>query len=420
METYTEKAQRAAVMFEQARGMLADEKATDEVRANALQLATDAKKLQGDATQLKELEKAIGQVQAYVQPPTAPPPDTKFSRLGEFLKAARFGNDPRLVRFNDERGESKTALAEAVGATGGFLVPVQYLPQLMGVADPFNEMIRSRASIIPMRGRELEIPVIDQTGTTANQPHWFGGVVASWTEEAAQKSESEPKFRLVKLVAHKLAMFAYASDELLADSAIGLEAFLSGPLGFGGAIKWEEDWCFLNGTGAGQPLGVINAGATISIAAQANPPAPATLYTDLVNMLEAFLPGANGVWLLNQRHLSDLLLMNGPAGTPSYLWGNAVQGMPGTLLGMPVFFTEKLPAPGSAGSIALVDWKYYLIGDRQATTIESSNAPRFIYDQTTWRAVHRVDGQPWLSAPLTLQDGSTQVSPFVILGAKST
>jgi len=31
-----------------------------------------------------------------------------------------------------------------------------------------------------------------------------------------------------------------------------------------------------------------------------------------------------------------------------------------------------------------------------------------------------VDGQEWLSTPLTYEDGTTQVSPFVILGDKST
>jgi hypothetical protein len=33
----------------------------------------------------------------------------------------------------------------------------------------------------------------------------------------------------------------------------------------------------------------------------------------------------------------------------------------------------------------------------------------------TWRFVQRVDGRPWLEAPITLQDGSSQVSPFVVL-----
>ncbi len=33
----------------------------------------------------------------------------------------------------------------------------------------------------------------------------------------------------------------------------------------------------------------------------------------------------------------------------------------------------------------------------------------------TWRVVERVDGQPWIEKPITLQDGTTQVSPFVAL-----
>ena len=40
---------------------------------------------------------------------------------------------------------------------------------------------------------------------------------------------------------------------------------------------------------------------------------------------------------------------------------------------------------------------------------------RFRNDLIAWRAVHRVDGQPWLSAPITLADGTTDISPFVIL-----
>jgi hypothetical protein len=38
-----------------------------------------------------------------------------------------------------------------------------------------------------------------------------------------------------------------------------------------------------------------------------------------------------------------------------------------------------------------------------------------IKNQMTWRVVERVDGQPWVERPITLQDGSTQVSPFVAL-----
>jgi HK97 family phage major capsid protein len=135
-------------------------------------------------------------------------------------------------------------------------------------------------------------------------------------------------------------------------------------------------------------------------------------------MMEGFLPSARGVWVMNQTVMSNLFQMT--VGTSNVWQPNMQQGVPGNLFGMPVIFTEKLPTVGNAGDVLLADWRYYLIGDRQATTIESTQFYQWQYDLTSWRAVHRVDGQPWLSAPLTLSDGTVQVSPFVILGAKST
>jgi HK97 family phage major capsid protein len=285
----------------------------------------------------------------------------------------------------------------------------------LGVTPPPNS-VRGRATIIPMRRRQVNIPVLNQVNTTACVPHWYGGITANWTEEAEQKTKTDPTFKQISLTAHKLVCYTVSSDELLDDEAIGLAAFLGGPMGFRGAIEWHEEYAFLQGTGGGQPLGVINAGATISVA-------PAALIGlgigDVLNMLEAFLPGSNGVWMLNQQHLSNLYGMVDAAGNMLFV-PNVNDTAPGKLFGYPVVFTEKLPAPGTTGSVILCDWKYYLVGDRQGTTIESDNSELFRYDQTSWRAVHRVDGQPWLSAPLTLQDGTTQVSPFVMLSTKST
>ena len=47
--------------------------------------------------------------------------------------------------------------------------------------------------------------------------------------------------------------------------------------------------------------------------------------------------------------------------------------------------------------------------------IAASEHVNFLKNQMTWRVVERVDGQPWLDKPITLQDGTTQVSPFVVL-----
>ena len=86
-----------------------------------------------------------------------------------------------------------------------------------------------------------------------------------------------------------------------------------------------------------------------------------------------------------------------------------------SLLGRPAFPTEKLPALGTRGDLMLIDPALYVIGDRMSVEIAASEHVNFLKNQMTWRVVERVDGQPWMEKAVTLQDGSTQVSPFVVL-----
>lgn len=435
---YKDKLEKAKGLFAQAKVLLAKPEISAEDKAAIEQLMVDAKALQVEASQLKEIEAAAVAIDEATKATKVTedksvvgPSDkgSKFSSWGEFLfaswEASKTGKiDPRLQAFEDDEPkthEGKATLGEAVGARGGFLVPTEFRAELMSeVAE--NSIVRSRATVIPMRRRQVDIPVLDQTGTTAGQPHWFGGMRFYWAEESAQKTQSEPTFRQISLIAHKMIGYTRSSDELLDDSAISLEAFLGGPLGMVGGISWMEDFAFLQGDGAGKPLGVLNAGATI---VQPRAADGEITFPDLANMMEDFLPTGQGVWVFTQSALSDLIQMTGPAGNPSYVWAPfAVQGaagsIPGSLFGYPVIWTEKLPALGVQGDVLLADFRYYLLGDRQSTTVESTKFDRWQFDETSWRAVHRVDGQPWLSAPLTLQDGATQVSPFVILGDKSS
>jgi len=416
---------RANGLLEEAKGIIANPESTGEDHAKAEKMVEEAKAMRARATQLKEIASMGAELATEAKQMQAKEPEAKgseFKAWGEFLQSAwlaqnRGRQDERLSFFKDEGPSNKKDMVEQVGAAGGFLVPVEFQAQLQAVIGERNS-IRPRCTIIPMRRRQVNIPVLDQTGTTAGAPHWFGGMKVYWTEEAGAKSEVTPAFREVTLTAFKLAAITYASDELMEDSAISLASFLQGPMGFGGAVAWYEEYAFLNGTGAGQPQGVITAPATITVARTAV--SPAVQYADLVNMFESFLPSANGVWYLHQSVASTLMTSTGPTGSASYLWGDMTNGRPNQLLGMPVVWTEKLPREGTAGDVLLADWSYYLVGDRQATTVDTSIHNKFEYDKTTWRVVHRVDGRPWLSSPLTLADGTSTVSPFVILGAKTT
>lgn len=410
---------------------------------------TNATRMIGDAKALNEKASALAMLNQQIQRPDSAygmdeddPGDELdekslmattggFWSFGEFashVKAAKMQPPthklkPWYRRFDGEPADSpiggeRKALGENIGATGGFLVPPEF-DMVLRMALVENTIVRQRANIIPMRRRTMTIPVVDQTGTQTDRSNFLGGVKTYWTEEAGTKTETEPSFRQMTLTAHKLAALTVSSDELLDDNAAGLEAFLLGPMGLPGAIAWEEDWTFLRGTGAGQPLGVLNAGATITIPRAA---AGTVGVADLVNMMQSLIGQAtNPVWVVNKFVYATLFQIAGPAANPNYIFLSPATGALPSMFGIPVIFTEKLPTLGTAGDILLADFGWYTVGDRQATIIDSSIHYRFPTDQTTWRVTHRVDGQPWLSAPITLADGGgNQVSPFVILGDVAT
>src|SRR5258708_25027071 len=51
----------------------------------------------------------------------------------------------------------------------------------------------------------------------------------------------------------------------------------------------------------------------------------------------------------------------------------------------------------------LLDASLYVVGDRMQIEIAASEHVNFLKNQMTWRVVERVDGQPWLDKPITLQ-----------------
>jgi len=346
------------------------------------------------------------------------PPETKGNvsvdkvadtrSFGNFLLSVRRGNTKRLKEvYHAVRAD----MAESAGVTGGYLVPAEFVPQVLQVAAE-NAIVRPRAYIQPMKARSLTIPMLNQTTQpSSGSTYFFGGLSASWTEEGAAKTETEPVFKQLELVAHKLAGYTQASDELLADSAVALESLLVRL--FGGAVAWIEDYNFLRGNGVGKPLGVLNSPALLTVARNT---ASDVKLADINGMMAKFLPSSwgKGVWLCNITTFPKIAILADAAGNQVFIPN--IQGpSPGTIYGMPLIFTEKLPALGTEGDVLLADFSYYVIGDRQALSIQSSTDYAFINDLTTWRFVHRVDGQPWLDAPIYLQDASNQVSPFVAL-----
>jgi len=340
--------------------------------------------------------------------PTPSPAKSQFRSFGEFLHAVRTNpEDKRLVR---------TGMLEGTDTAGGFLVPAEFANTIMMDSLETSVIRPNGAMVIPMRTDTLKIPkVVDSSHSST----LFGGVIAYWLEETGTKTPTQPTFGQLQLIAKKLTGYTYASDELLADNAVGLEALLTRM--FSGALSWYEDEAFINGNGVGKPLGILQSGALLAV----NRSAASTIaIADLAAIWARLLPQSHGraIWLANPSILTQLVALGSTYLT--WLRGSAgAAGLadtpPATLLGRPIFFTEKCQALGTAGDILLADLSYYLIGDRQQITIASSQHVRFTTDETAWRFVKRVDGQPWVDSAFTPEHGST-LSPFVTLYSATT
>jgi HK97 family phage major capsid protein len=85
------------------------------------------------------------------------------------------------------------------------------------------------------------------------------------------------------------------------------------------------------------------------------------------------------------------------------------------LFGLPVVETEKLPSTFADGGLLLADFQQYVVGSRQQIEIAMSEHAAFEEDQTVWRCTARVEGQPWMNAPVQIGSNATTdtVSAFV-------
>lgn len=309
---------------------------------------------------------------------------------------------------------SKAAMTESSGTAGGYLVPPEFYDKLLAIVAE-EAIIRPRAFVQPMASATLQFPFLDvTTAQSAGTSPFFGGVVMNWTEEAQNRTETEPQFKQMELKAHELSGYAVSSNVLLQDAGFGLERFLMTL--FARAIAWYEDYAFLQGTGVGKPQGILTSKPVISVTRNAG---GAVKFVDVATMLSKLLPSSlnRAIWIIHPYVLAQLVQLADAGGR--VVWvpnnGGAQKKVPGTLFGLDVLTTEKVPALGTKGDVMLVDPTMYVVGDRMQIEIAASEHVNFLKNQTTWRVVERVDGQPWLDNVITLQDGASTVSPFVVL-----
>jgi HK97 family phage major capsid protein len=409
---------------------------------NLQELLTEARKAiaegrVSDAQKLTEQAKALRDVETLSKTPEAAKAantggvamvrvvedeaDKPFESLGHQLKAV--ANAYLHPGSMDARLRGKKAVLganEGQGSDGGFLIQTDFSAEIMRLAFDVS-VFASRARRVPIGANSngLRINAIDDKSRATGSR--FGGVRGYWLAEGGDLIGSRPKFREMEWNLKKLGILMYATDELLADTT-ALGAVMS--MAASEEAAFMVDDAIFNGGGAGKPRGIVNSAATIAVAPEAGQAANEILVENIFKMWGRMWGPSrmNAAWFINQDVEPALYALEFPIGTggiPVFLPPGGLSQMPyATLMGRPIVPTEFNSTLGTAGDILLADLQQYLLVDKGGLVGASSIHVQFLTDQTAFRWIYRVDGQPLWHAPLTPYKGTNTLSPFVTLATR--
>lgn len=271
------------------------------------------------------------------------------------------GTLPEGFKAGSEGVEIK-AMSTDVNPDGGYLVR----PELSTlIIDRVFETspLRGLANVERTGAKSIDILIDDQEAA------------ARWVGEGASGGQTNtPQLAQKSLVAHKIEADPRITTEMIEDSYLDIEAWLSGKV----ADKFArtQNTAFVTGTGVGQPRGFLTYAAQAVSGAyergainQVNMGAAAALDADgLIEVQNALKEEYQGsaVWGMKRATFGQALQLKG---ADNYFFSPVLlrDGQASMqLLGKPVVFMDDMPAvAANALSIVYADWsRFYTILDR--------------------------------------------------------
>lgn len=215
------------------------------------------------------------------------------------------------------------ALTLSTNANGGFLAPQEFGTELIKLLREYSPL-RQYAKVIGIESASIIYP------------RRLTSTSATWVSEIAARTESGMTFEQVTLNAFELATYTDVSNQLLADNVYNLEGELLAD--YAETFGKVEGLAFVNGTGSGQPKGIMTATGIAEVKTGAAAAFPGTNPADVLIGMYHKIPttfAQAGVWLMNRNTLSVIRTWKDTTG--QYLVLNPItQGGASTLLGRPI------------------------------------------------------------------------------------
>lgn len=354
------------------------------------------------------------------------PKNFGFRSLGEMAHAVvrdtvAGDRDPRLQRL-----AASTYSNEGSGSDGGFAVPPDFRAQIMKKVMGEDSLV-GRCMQVATNSKSVTLPKDETTPWQTT-----GGIQAYWQGEGVSTTESKVSLEQSTCSVNKVTALVKATDELLEDAPL-MDSYLR--MKVPEKLGFKVNLAIVQGTGVGQPLGILASPGLVSVAKETSQVADTLVGNNVIKMYSRMWAPhrANAVWLINQDIEPQLLKLSLP-GTDNV--GNAVTGwgglvyMPpgglsgapyGTLFGRPVIPTQACETLGDQGDIIFADLSQYLVALRSGENPMTDVSIHFHFDQhiTSFRFTLRIGGMPLWSSTISGRDGTpTTYSPFVTLDAR--
>lgn len=318
-----------------------DDKTYSDMEAEFKQLTDEIHRMERRQEIDDELKKPVG------TPITEKPMNTN-GKAKSFRGTKDYAN-AMLTALRTNFRQVSNVLSEGIDANGGYLVPEEYDSRLIDVLEEENIM-RSLGTKITTSGEH-------KINIAATKP------AAAWIEEGGALTFGDATFDQIMLDAHKLHVAIKVTEELLYDAAFPLENYIINL--FGRALANAEEDAFLNGTGVGQPLGLLaeTGGAEIGGTTASGTAITSDEIINLVYTLKRPYR-KNASFLTNDKTLALIRTLKDNNG--AYIWQPSYQsGEPDRILGYPVHTSPFFPEfSAGAPCMAFGDYSYYNIGDR--------------------------------------------------------
>jgi HK97 family phage major capsid protein len=375
-----------------------------------------------DNREHSEAEKAFGMWQFAEEVFQAAVKGSIPERLAKCGERRKNMLDRAVAKGFISKAASTTSMVAGQDPDGGYLIPPEFNLMLLAMQEGIA-VVRPRATVIPIGSTSLNMPQWKDYDHSSNTI--YGGVQAYFKSELATLTESKPVLEDVQLNLNALTALAYASHQMMTFSPQTASYLMQA---MAEAVAWKEDDKFLDGTGAGMPLGIIGHAATTTIAIESGQTlaAAAVVTANIVKMFgqHKMRKRASTCWLYNKvdlfRWLATLSLDVGTGGSIAGL----ISRLPGSpqmdMLGIPLVDSEHCKAAGTVGDILLCDFSEYIVADHnRGADVARSMHLKFDAAQEAFRIIKYVDGQPRYSDEFTRQNSTNTSSPFVELAARS-